>query len=231
MTSERNDDLGHRADAAECRRLAELLHLDAVGVVAEGGDRRRVAGGPRRTSERAPSIGSSAARRPTGSSARTARTWSSRTSPTGRRCARSPRCPRCSPPSPEPVVRRGVTRRRRPRGPDRARAHAPRVRDPRRAHAGRDRIVLELEWQARRVDVTPDEAIEALTAAADELRKALDEIRGVLASLSPLERRPDRAARGGRRGRHGTLAAAGDVVGRRRPERGAAGRSSRSPRP
>jgi signal transduction histidine kinase len=45
--------------------------------------------------------------------------------------------------------------------------------------------VLELEWQARRVDMSPSDAVEALTVSANELRKALDEIRSVLASLSP----------------------------------------------
>jgi signal transduction histidine kinase len=44
--------------------------------------------------------------------------------------------------------------------------------------------VLELEWHARRADVAPGEAVDALNAAAAELRKALDEIRAVLANLS-----------------------------------------------
>jgi signal transduction histidine kinase len=45
--------------------------------------------------------------------------------------------------------------------------------------------VLELEWQARRVDLAPHDAVDALTAATAELRKALDEIRDLLARLSP----------------------------------------------
>jgi signal transduction histidine kinase len=44
--------------------------------------------------------------------------------------------------------------------------------------------ILELEYHARRVDATPEEAVVALTEAATELRHALEEIRGVLASLS-----------------------------------------------
>jgi len=45
--------------------------------------------------------------------------------------------------------------------------------------------VLELEWLARRVDREPAEATEALERAACELRKALEEIRDMLATLSP----------------------------------------------
>lgn len=44
--------------------------------------------------------------------------------------------------------------------------------------------VLELEWHARRAEVTPEDAVEALAGAAAELRTALDEIRALLASLS-----------------------------------------------
>lgn len=45
--------------------------------------------------------------------------------------------------------------------------------------------VLELEWLARRIDVDKQEAADALGRAAAELRKALDEIRDMLAVLSP----------------------------------------------
>ncbi len=45
--------------------------------------------------------------------------------------------------------------------------------------------VLELEYLARRASVGPEEAAEALRRGAAELRRALDEIRGVLARLSP----------------------------------------------
>jgi signal transduction histidine kinase len=44
--------------------------------------------------------------------------------------------------------------------------------------------VLELEWHARRAEVAPGEAVDALNGAALELRRALEEIRAVLASLS-----------------------------------------------
>jgi signal transduction histidine kinase len=45
--------------------------------------------------------------------------------------------------------------------------------------------VLELEWLARRATASPEEAAAALRAGAEELRRALEEIRGVLARLSP----------------------------------------------
>ena len=45
--------------------------------------------------------------------------------------------------------------------------------------------VLELEWLARRVDTEPAEVSDALGRAAGELRKALNEIRDMLAVLSP----------------------------------------------
>ena len=49
--------------------------------------------------------------------------------------------------------------------------------------------VLELEWLGRRVHRDPAEAEDALARAAGELRKALDEIRGMLATMSPEEPR------------------------------------------
>lgn len=45
--------------------------------------------------------------------------------------------------------------------------------------------VLELEWLARRVDAEPAQAKDALGRASVELRKALDEIRDMLSTLSP----------------------------------------------
>lgn len=45
--------------------------------------------------------------------------------------------------------------------------------------------VLELEWQARRAELAPEEAVDAIAVAASELRKALEEIRDLLSSLSP----------------------------------------------
>jgi signal transduction histidine kinase len=47
--------------------------------------------------------------------------------------------------------------------------------------------ILELEWLARQAEVEPADAVEVLATAAGELRKALDELRGMLATLSPEE--------------------------------------------
>jgi signal transduction histidine kinase len=45
--------------------------------------------------------------------------------------------------------------------------------------------VLELEWQARRAELEPEHAVDALAVAASELRKSLGEIRELLSDLSP----------------------------------------------
>jgi signal transduction histidine kinase len=47
--------------------------------------------------------------------------------------------------------------------------------------------VLELDWLARQAEVGPESAVQALHAAGDALRSALEEIRGVLAALTPPE--------------------------------------------
>ncbi len=47
--------------------------------------------------------------------------------------------------------------------------------------------ILELEWLARKAQIRPEDAVEVLASAAGELRKALDELRGMLATLSPEE--------------------------------------------
>lgn len=50
--------------------------------------------------------------------------------------------------------------------------------------------VLELESLARRAEMDPGGTIDALTEAATELRRALDEIRGILSEVSPGEPGP-----------------------------------------
>ncbi len=47
--------------------------------------------------------------------------------------------------------------------------------------------VLELDWLARRVELRPEEVVQTLRTATEELRRALEEIRGMLASLTPTE--------------------------------------------
>jgi signal transduction histidine kinase len=47
--------------------------------------------------------------------------------------------------------------------------------------------VLELDWLARQAGTGPAKAVEALRTAAAQLREALDEIRGVLGTLAPVD--------------------------------------------
>lgn len=176
-----------RRDAAECRRLAELLHLDAVGVVRGGGEHRRVAWWA------APEIatvplgrildGDAAdwiicprgpdlvfAHLTDGSKVRSVSALSAMLASLAEAPADAEEDADLGGVAPEDRIARERTRL----------AYA--------IHDGLTQVVtasiLELEWQARRAEVTPDEAIDALHAAATELRQALDEIRGVLASLS-----------------------------------------------
>lgn len=179
-------------DAAECRRLAELLNLDAVGVIRVDGGRRRLAW------------------------------WASPDPGTTRvdvneiLAGRTPDWITC--PRGEDVVFAHI----RPGGSDRsasaltamlaALAGGERLDDleaavdlggvapddpiarerTRLAYAIHDGLtqvvtasVLELEWLARKVDVEPAQSIEALVTASEELRKALHEIRSMLSSLTP----------------------------------------------
>lgn len=174
-----------RSDAAECRRLADLLHLDAVGVV-RGGEFRRVAWWTSPEVDAVPLdriLGGDAAdwivcprgedlvfaHLTDGSEVRSVATLSGMLAALADPdTARDADLGGVAPA--EPIARE-------------------RTRLAYAIHDGLTQVVtasiLELEWQARRVDVAPDEAIAALNAAAVELRKALDEIRGVLASLSP----------------------------------------------
>jgi signal transduction histidine kinase len=177
-----------RRDAAECRRLAELLHLDAVGVV-RGGEHRRVSWWA------SPELGDV---------------------PLGRILdGEAPDWILC--PKGTDVVFAHVTDGSEMRSvaaisamlgvlsdADDAVGDGPlggvapddpisreRTRLAYAIHDGLTQVVtasiLELEWQARRADVTPDDAVGALSSAAGELRKALEEIRNVLAALSGTE--------------------------------------------
>jgi signal transduction histidine kinase len=177
-----------RRDAAECRRLAELLHLDAVGVV-RGGERRRVSWWA------SPELADVPLGRILDGDATD---WIL--------------CPKG-----DDLVFAHLTDGAEVRsaaalggmlavltGSDEADGDAPldgvapedpiareRTRLAYAIHDGLTQVVtasiLELEWQARRADVTPVESVEALSTAAGELRKALDEIRNVLAALSGTE--------------------------------------------
>jgi signal transduction histidine kinase len=177
---------GPAADADECRRLAELLDLDAVGVVRADGDRRRVSWWASPGTEVVPlerilegtASGWIAFPRgedlvfahvTEGASGRSVSALSAMlTSLTDE--DREAREPDLGGVAPEDPIERERTRL----------AYA--------IHDGLTQVVtasiLELEFHARQVEAEPKEAIEALNTAAAELRKALEEIRTVLAGLT-----------------------------------------------
>jgi signal transduction histidine kinase len=179
-------------DAAACRRLAELLNLDAVGVIRSDGGRRRF------TWWAAPDPGTArvdvneilagrtpdwitcprgddvvfAHIRPGGSD----RSASALTAMLAALAAGETAV------NAEPAVDLGGVAPEDPIARERTRlAYA--------IHDGLTQVVtasvLELEWLARKVDVEPAQAIAALVTASEELRKALHEIRAMLSSLTP----------------------------------------------
>jgi signal transduction histidine kinase len=179
------------AETEECRRLAELLNLDAVGVLRMEEGRRRVAWWA------APSAGPLPLYRDEVLEGR-AEGWIA--------------CPRGADVvfahlTPDSSVRSISTLRAmlfslpheegdgRETELDDVAADDQLARDRMRwayaIHDGLTQVVtaavLDLEWLARRADVQPKDAIAALTEASTELRKALEEIRRMLTSLSPEE--------------------------------------------
>jgi signal transduction histidine kinase len=174
-------------EAAECRRLAELLDLDVVGIVRTRDGRTRTAWWSAPDAAPLPlELGDVLEGR--------ARDWIA--------------CPNgddvvfvhLTPTSPVRSVRtlaamlskqvaadgahpdRGGVAPEDPVARERARlAYA--------IHDGLTQIVtasvLELEWLARRTDLDPAQATAALEEAAAQLRAALEEIRGILNGLSP----------------------------------------------
>lgn len=175
---------------AECRRLAELLHLDAVGLVRKVAGRRRIAWWASPETELLPLdriLEGSApgwiacpqgddlvfAHLTEDSSVRSVAALSAMLATLVGDEVRDA--------SGEPVAV----------APDDPIAHE-RARLAYAIHDGLTQVVtasvLELEWHARRAELAPEEAADALIAAAGELRKALEEIRSLLASLStPVE--------------------------------------------
>lgn len=181
--------------AAECRRLAELLHLDAVGLVRAEGGRRRVAWWAEPGTEvvalarilQGEAPGWIACPRgedlvfahlTDGSSVRSVATLSAMLASfaTAGVVAVEPELGGVAPEDPI----------------DRERARLAYA-----IHDGLTQVVtasvLELEWHARRAEVAPEEAVEALVTAAAELRKALDEIRALLATLTTKTEVPGKA--------------------------------------
>jgi signal transduction histidine kinase len=176
-------------DAAECRRLADLLHLDAVGIVRPDGPRRRVAWWASPAVDTVPLErileGRAAdwiacprgedvvfAHLTDGSTVRSVSTLSAMLGSLTTGSRDNDELDGLGGVAPDDPMTRERTRL----------AYA--------IHDGLTQVVtasvLELEWQARRVDLEPVQAVEALTDASVELRKALAEIRSMLASLSPL---------------------------------------------
>jgi signal transduction histidine kinase len=180
-------------DAAECRRLARELNLDAVGIVRNDGGRRRVSWWA------APEVGVRPAEVSQILEGR-APEWIS--CPRGEDVVFAHLTPGSSVHSvatlsallggrpdevdgPAPQDLGGVA----PEDP----VARERTRLAYAIHDGLTQVVtaavLELEWLARRAELEPQEMSEALTSTAIEMRKALEEIRGMLASLSPEEPR------------------------------------------
>jgi signal transduction histidine kinase len=183
---------GSASDASECRRLAELLDLDAVGVVRADGGRRRVAWWASPGTEVVPLDhildGSASgwiafprgddlvfAHLTEGTSGRSVATLSAMLESLATADSESPGVELGGVAPADPIERE-------------------RTRLAYAIHDGLTQVVtasvLELEWHARRAEIEPTQAVEALNAAAAELRKALEEIRAVLANLSAQEGGP-----------------------------------------
>jgi signal transduction histidine kinase len=177
---------GSVSDASECRRLAELLDLDAVGVVRADGGRRRVAWWASPGTEVVPLdqiLGGSAsgwiafprgddlvfAHLTEGTSGRSVATLSAMLESLASVDTESPGIELGGVAPADPIERE-------------------RTRLAYAIHDGLTQVVtasvLELEWHARRAEIDPTRAVEALNTAAAELRKALEEIRAVLGNLS-----------------------------------------------
>jgi signal transduction histidine kinase len=170
-------------ETAECRRLAELLNLDAVGLMRTGASSRRIAWWT------APGSGPLPLHLDDVLEGR-AQGWIA--------------CPRGDDVvfarlTPESSVRSVAALRgmlsslagQAPAAPDDSDDpyEKERTRWAYAIHDGLTQVVtasvLELEWMARRVELDPSQATVALAEAALELRRALEEIRRMLAALSP----------------------------------------------
>ncbi len=170
-------------ETAECRRLAELLNLDAVGLMRTGASSRRIAWWA------APGSGPLPLHLDDVLEGR-AEGWIA--CPRGDDLVFARLTPKSSVRS--VAALRGMLSSlagQAPALPDDF--DDPYARERTRwayaLHDGLTQVVtasvLELEWMARRVELDPSQAIAALAEAASELRRALGEIRRMLAALSP----------------------------------------------
>ncbi len=181
------DEIHDRNEVVECRRLAEELRLDAVGIVRTGTAGRTVAwwavpGGPPKPLELDDVLAGRAdgwvvcprgedvifARLTPDSSVRSAQTLRTMLADLS---AGDPSGPDVGGVAPDDPGARERTRW----------AYA--------IHDGLTQVVtaavLDLEWKARKLELEPVEAIATLSEAAVELRRTLEEVRGILAVLSP----------------------------------------------
>lgn len=179
----------HRTDeTGECRRLAEDMHLDAVGVMRTEAGRRRVSWWVAPGSGPLPlDIEDALEGRAEG--------WIA--CPRGDDVVFARLTPRSSVRSVSALRAMlsslaGAAGRTEDLAPAGAapedRLVLERTRWAYAIHDGLTQVVtaavLELEWMARRVDLEPSTAAEALARSAVDLRRALDEIRGMLTFLS-----------------------------------------------
>jgi signal transduction histidine kinase len=178
-------------DSAECRRIAELLHLDAVGI-ARGGDRRRIAWWARPGSPALPmNVDDVVEGRTDGwvVTVHRADVVFGRLAP-----GSSPRTEPALRALLETLALADDETTARPAGG--VAPEDPLDRDRTKwayaIHDGLTQVVtaavLDLEWLARKVEIEPARAVEALDEAARELRKALEEVRGMLAVVTPTDR-------------------------------------------
>jgi two-component system, NarL family, sensor histidine kinase UhpB len=169
-------------EAAECRRLAELLNLDAVGIVRPSSYSRRV------TWWAAPGSGPLPLQLDDVLEGR-AQDWIA--CPRGDDLVFARLTPRSSVRS--VAALRGMLSSLAGRPSSSEALDDPYASERTRwafaIHDGLTQVVtaavLELEWMSRRIELDPTEATAALAEAATELRRALEEIRRMLAALSP----------------------------------------------
>jgi signal transduction histidine kinase len=173
------------AETMECRRLAELLHLDVVGLLMGEDGKRRIAWWAVPGSGPLPlDLDDVLDGRAEG--------WIA--SPRGEDLVFARLTPDSSVRSVS-ALRAMLYSLAEESTVDKGPSDDPLVRERTRwayaIHDGLTQVVtaavLDLEWLARRIEVRPEEAIATLNECASELRKALAEIRCMLASLSPEE--------------------------------------------
>ena len=180
------------AESKECRRLAELLHLDAVGVLRRGDGRRRVSWWAAPGSGPFPlDLADVLEGRADGwiAAERGGDLVFGRLTPDSAVRSVSALRTILASRSDEGALARGE------KDAVDGDLASERTRWAYAIHDGLTQVVtaavLDLEWLARRVEVRPEQAVAALGEAASELRAALQEIRRILTALTPEEPRAE----------------------------------------